>query len=544
LQEERAFRAIYTRGIERFEQWFESLGDGADFSMCEVEERGELRMPPDSGTVAFELHDTYGFPVDITRALLLDRDFALDEEGFTVAMEQQRDRARKGSALSGDVFADNSVTRLKERKTAPTEFLGYDTLEASSAIVAIVRGETDQRELEGGGGAGEVVTSATPFYAESGGQVGDRGTIEGPHGRGRVLDCKKRDDYWFHSVELLEGRLAIGDAVTLRVDEAARRATERNHTATHLLHAALKNIVGEHVGQAGSLVAPDRLRFDFTHGERLGSEVLRKLEEAVTEQILEAHALEPREMNLDDARASGFVAMFGEKYGDVVRTLAIGDYSRELCGGTHVRNTGNIGSFRILSEGSVAAGVRRIEAVTGIDALHVAQDERDRIDEVARDLKARPEDVPARVHALRQDVRRLEKELEEAKRAQSKDATEALEADVVTIGEHAFLTASVADADNATLLEALDRLRRKHASFVGVLCGTNSGGVAVVVTVSPDLIAKGVHAGNLVKELTTRLGGGGGGRPEMAQGRGKDAANVDVALGEVRARLDALLTAS
>ncbi|HMQ21876.1 MAG TPA: alanine--tRNA ligase, partial [Planctomycetota bacterium] len=480
LQEERAFRAIYTRGIDRFEQWFATLEAPSAYPKVEVEERGALALPPNSGAVAFELHDTFGFPVDITRALLLDRDFALDEAGFEAAMEQQRDRARKGSALSGDVFADNALTRLKARKVVGTRFIGYDQLEGRASIVGIVSTqqglESDVNEVHAAVATPsvsdspmeavslEVIVDVTPFYAESGGQVGDRGTIEGPQGSGRVVDCKKREDYWFHVVEVTAGRLSVGDPVTLRVDSEARRATERNHTATHLLHAALKRVVGEHVGQAGSLVAPERLRFDFTHGERLGPAVLRRLEDEVTAQVLAAFELAPCEMRLDEARRSGFVAMFGEKYGDVVRTLAIGDYSRELCGGTHVANTGNIGAFRIVSEASVAAGVRRIEAITGFDALHAAQDERDVLDRVARDLKAKPEEVPARIDALRQELRRLEKEVEEARREKGKDATAALEAAVEVHGPHASLVAKLEGADHNALLDSLDRLRRKQDS--------------------------------------------------------------------------------
>lgn len=528
-QEEKAFRGIYARGIERFEQWFEALGSRDGWPEREVDELGAMPVPPGSGAVAFELHDTFGFPVDITRALLLDRDLALDEDGFDTEMEAQRERARQGSALSGDVFADNAITRLKERKVPTTEFLGYTELSADSEILALVRDESDVESLQAGE-IGELVVARTPSYAESGGQVGDVGEIRGPHGRAKLSDCKRQDGYFFHKVEVLEGRLTLGEGVTIDVDRAARSATERNHTATHILHAALKAIVGEHVGQAGSLVAPGRLRFDFTHGEKLDDETLRKLEDAVSEQIMAAYPLEPQEMAIDEARASGFVAMFGEKYGDTVRTLAIGDYSRELCGGTHVANSGEIGAFRILQETSVAAGVRRIEAVTGYDALHAAQADRGRVDALSQSLKVPASELADRVGKLRQDLRRAEKELAELKRSMAKDASADLEGETRAHGSRQILAASLEGADNAQLLDALDRLRRKHDSFAGVLFGPHDKGVAIVAAVSKDLAGKTLHAGNVLREVAGILGGGGGGRPEMAQGKGKDASKVEAAI--------------
>ncbi len=532
VQEEQAFRQIYVRGAERFESWFQRLGARDSWATLDVEERGALPVPPESGTVAFELHDTFGFPADITRQLLLDRGLAMNDAEFETAMEAQRERARAGSSLSGDVFADSITTRLNARKVPATTFTGYEQLTGEASILALALGDQEVETLDAGSELSgvELVVDTTPAYAESGGQTGDVGEILGPNGRAHFVDVKKRGGFFFHVVQSIEGRLARGDVVEIRVDEAARRATERHHTATHLLHQALKDIVGPHVGQAGSLVTPTRLRFDFTHGEKLSSETIAKLEQTVTREILAATPVEPREMGLDEARSAGFVAMFGEKYGDVVRTLSVGDYSRELCGGTHVANTGNIGAFRILSESSVAAGVRRIEAVTGFEALRCAQDDTRVLASLAHALKAKSSELIGRVASLQGDLKKLRGDLDKARRSSAGDALGELEGQAQEARGGKVLAAIVEEAGTEQLLDLLDRLRKKAGSFGGILFGTSKKGVAVVASVTKDMIEDGLEAGHLVKTATGYLGGGGGGRPEMAQGRGRDATRVDEAL--------------
>ncbi|MAE77959.1 MAG: alanine--tRNA ligase, partial [Planctomycetes bacterium] len=456
MQEEQAFRQIYVHGEERFRKWFDALGDPSAWASTEIEERGTLPVPPDSGAVAFELHDTFGFPVDITRAMLLDEGYALEETGFHRAMEAQRTRAREGSALSGDVFADSIVTLLKERGVPTSSFTGHEAMVGKGAVLAICSGDVEVETASEG--TVELVLSTTPAYAESGGQVGDIGHIGAANGRARLVDTQDREGYRFHRIEIVEGALCKGDEVEVVIDAEARRATERNHTATHLLHQALKNVLGEQVGQAGSLVAPDRLRFDFTHGEKLTAEQIAAVEDEVTREILAATPVQPVDMSLDEARAAGFVAMFGEKYGDVVRTLSVGDYSRELCGGTHVANTGNIGLFRILTDASIAAGVRRIEAATGLNALALVRAETARLDGVAQALRTQPADVVQRVEALQADVRQLRKEAAATRSSSVGDVLNDLETKLEDSRGAKILAASIPDANNKTLLDLLDRL--------------------------------------------------------------------------------------
>jgi len=538
-QEEDGFRQIYTQGIQRLQTWVESLTGAETWPKAMVEEAGELPVPPGSGDVAFELHDTFGFPVDITRVLLRDRGFALDEDGFEAQMQAQKDRARASSAISGEVFVEGAVTRLKEQKTPATTFVGYEHDEGRAKVLAIVRGDELVESIgpvSGGAGpvSAELIVDRTPFYAESGGQVGDRGELKGASARGRISDCQKREGYSFHLLELTEGQLRVGDEVELVIDAVARRETERHHTATHLLHQALKDVLGSHVSQAGSLVAPDRLRFDFTHSKALTDDQIKRVEDIVNREILKATPVEPRHMALTEARKAGFVAMFGEKYGDEVRTLSVGHFSRELCGGTHVANTGNIGSFRIVTETSVAAGVRRIEALVGFAALAAGRADSETLDGLARSLKTPKSEIENRIAGLHQRIRTLEKDLETARSQGAEDALAQLEAEIRTretsAGNAAVLAAHVDGLDQKGLLELCDRLRKKHPSFAGILIGSGAGGLPLVATVTANLVGAGFDAGKLLSTVARTLGGGGGGRAEMARGKGSKPEAVPEAL--------------
>ncbi|PIE22478.1 MAG: alanine--tRNA ligase [Planctomycetota bacterium] len=560
LQEEKGFRQIYTAGVARFEAWFEqatkqSEQGQSDWPRVEVEERGSLPMIPGSGTAVFELHDTFGFPADISRSLLYDRGFAIDEEGFEGAMEAQRRRARDHSQLSGEVFAGGFVSELKAAKLPVTEFLGYESCQSQARVLALAEGEQRQARLSAGASGQErvLVVDRSPFYAESGGQVGDTGTwrsnaASSRPAKGRILGCSKQDEYWLHQLLIEEGELAEGEELSLCVDLERRRAIERNHTATHLLHQALKDVLGEHVAQAGSLVAPDRLRFDFTHGERLSPEQLREVERIVSREIMAATQLSPLQMSLSEAKGAGFTALFGEKYGAEVRTLAIGEYSKELCGGTHVANTGQIGPFRIVTETSVAAGVRRIEALTGVEALEHRQKESATLDSLAELLKSPREEIESRAQGLQQEIKKLRKELQQAARSGAKDLLGELEAKLGKgLGDYAegrFLAAAVEGAGQKQLLDLLDRLRKKYPSFAGLLIGIEEGGkkgLPVVAAVTKDLHGSGLAAGKLVQAATKLLGGGGGGRAELAQGKGKDRAQVEAAVQSARESLVAAL---
>ena len=422
------------------------------------------------------------------------------------------------------MFATNAAMTLREKGIPTTRFVGYERLEETATVLAIV-GEGDRFLDSISGGAAEVriVLDGSPFYAQGGGQVGDRGVLKGPAGEAEVQSTSPLDGYHLHLLSSTNGTLKVGDTVTASVDTSARRATERNHTATHLLHAALKNVVGEHVSQAGSEVSPERLRFDYTHGDRLTEAQLRAIEDEVCGIIMTAEAVVPAERGLDEARAAGFVAMFGEKYGDTVRTLSVGEYSKELCGGTHVSNSGAIGPFRIVSDSAVSAGTRRIEAITGQSALEATHGERAKLASTAKLLKAPQEEVETKLQALVDEVKQLRKDLAKATAADLGKLVDDLFAAAQTTPDGT--RTAVFECPGITMKEAqelLTRAKQKASTgWAGVVLVPGDAEVLVAAGVSPDLTDR-VRAGDLVKELTGILGGGGGGRPELAQGKGRD----------------------
>ncbi|MCA8952334.1 MAG: alanine--tRNA ligase, partial [Planctomycetes bacterium] len=405
--EEESFATVYRQGMQRLEEYLGRLDDRA-----QIESRGA--PTPTTGEFAFQLHDTYGFPVDIAQKVMEERGFVLDMNGFEAAMAAQRERARASAGTADAVFTASVAVKLRAAGHGRTEFVGYGELARETTLQALI-GEGDvllERAAEGQ--TALLVAAATPFYAQGGGQVGDRGTVTSATGAGRITDTTALDGFHLHRVEVTKGTLEAGQPCTLTVDEAARRATERNHTATHLLHAALKRVLGDHVSQAGSEVAPERLRFDYTQPEKPSAAELDAVEDLVNAEILRATAIAARVQPLAAARQAGFVALFGEKYGDEVRTLQVGDFSKELCGGTHVQNTGNIGAFRIVSETAVAAGTRRLEAVTGLVALAQARAERQSLGELSAALKVPAARVPERVRELGDELKRARRELEKA----------------------------------------------------------------------------------------------------------------------------------
>ena len=518
--EELAFRQIYVQGMERFDVWFTDLGDPKGWPRQDVPEGGRLPVPPASGSMAFELHDTFGFPVDITRQLLLDHGYALDEPAFAKAMEAQRHRARESSQIENEVFALGFVHELKERAVAATEFCGYEDLICEAKIQALCSGKDEVQTLHLES-RGELVATKTPFYAEAGGQVGDCGLILGANARAYVSETREQDGFYFHTIEVSQGEFTTGDSIELFVDIEKRSAIERNHTATHLLHQALKDVLGEHVSQSGSLVAPERLRFDYTQNEKLTTEQLAEIETIVNREIMTATTVLPVSMGLDEARAHGFVALFGEKYGNVVRTLSVGSYSKELCGGTHVDNSGNISQFRILSDSSIAAGVRRIEAVTGYNALFLGQQDAASLAELCRQLKTPKQELVQRIQGLQSEIRNLRKALDQNKKTATGETLDGLLDGIRERCGATLLVAEIPGAEAAELLDLSDRLRKKFPSFAGVLFGVGGKGVPIVAAASKDLVKKGLSAGKVLKELATTLGGGGGGRPDVAQGKGK-----------------------
>ena len=521
--EEENFLGVYRQGMARLDEFLAGAAG--------AHSRGAVI--PGSGEFAFQLHDTYGFPIDITQKVIEERGYGLDEGGFHAAMEAQRERARASASTADAVFAASVAVKLREAGHAETEFCGYSETASEGTLLAAV-GDGDA--LLGRAESGQkvvLVFDRTPFYAQGGGQVGDHGRVETDTGVAAVRNTTALDGFFLHEAQVESGHLESGQQARLHVESDDRRATERNHTATHLLHAALKQVLGEHVSQAGSEVAPERLRFDYTQPERPGSDAQAAAEELVNEQILAATDVTARVQKLDDARSNGFVALFGEKYGDEVRTLQVGEFSKELCGGTHVRNTGNIGLFRIVSEGAVAAGTRRIEAVTGRVALAMARAEREQLAAVSSQLKVPGAEVPSRVQELAQELKKVRKDLQKALAPDLDQELAKLEAQLVAQDVDGQAVQTVVyerpGLQTKDAQELLSRAQQKFGPLAGVVISPAPDAVMVVVSVDKGLTGR-VQAGALVKELAGLMGGGGGGRPDGAQGKGKDPSKVGEAV--------------
>ncbi len=500
------------------------------------------------GETAFKLYDTYGFPLDLTQDALRARGIGVDISSFTDAMERQKAEARSHWTGSGDKATETIWFELKE-KLGATEFLGYDTETAEGVIQAIVRDGVAVDSAVAGDKV-QIVVNQTPFYGESGGQMGDTGVISGDNGKLAVGDTQKKGEGLFvHSSEVSEGKIKVGDAVVLTVDHNRRSRLRANHSATHLLHEALREVLGTHVAQKGSLVAPERLRFDVSHPKPMTAEELKVVEEMANEIILQNSPVTTRLMSVDDAIAEGAMALFGEKYGDEVRVVSMGQgvrgiksgkpYSVELCGGTHVTATGQIGLVRILGESAVGAGVRRIEAVTGESALGYLAEQDERVKNLASTLKVQPADVVSRVEALMDERRKLERELADAKRKLAMGGGQGGSADAVRdVNGVKFLGKAISGVDPKDLKGLADEAKAGLGSGVVALIGVSEDGKAsAVVAVTEDLVGR-FSAVDLVRVASAALGGkGGGGRPDMAQAGGPDGAKADEALEAVAAAL-------
>jgi len=475
------------------------------------------------GATIFKLYDTYGFPVDLTNDIARERGLTLDMAGFEREMDAQRARAREASG-----FKSAAVVSLDELRIKPADFTGYETTRDQAVIQAIRRGDAEVKELKAGE-EGMVFLDRTPFYAESGGQVGDQGWLKTATASFHVVDTQKGPA---HIGKLTQGTLKVGERVSCEVDQAKRQATAYNHSATHLMHAALKTVLGAHVAQKGSLVAPDRLRFDFTHFEPISRTELDEIERRVNDEIRANDPVDTRVMPIDQAMASGAVALFGEKYGDQVRVVGMGDFSTELCGGTHVRRTGDIGLFKIVGESGVAAGVRRIEAVTGPGALDYVRDTEARLMRVAELLRGSREDVERKAEQLNARIRQLEKELDQLRGKLATGGSTDLAAEAKEVKGVKVLAARLDGADVKALREALDRLKDKLGRAAIVLAAVQGDKVSLVSGVTKDLTGK-LHAGELVNHVAAQVGGKGGGRPDMAQAGGTDPSGLERALNGV-----------
>ncbi|WP_448135618.1 alanine--tRNA ligase [Stenotrophomonas rhizophila] len=481
------------------------------------------------GVDAFRLYDTYGFPVDLTADIARERDMTVDMDGFNAAMDNQRETARAAGKFGGGVtLSADLVATLK-----PTVFLGYDRLQADGlTVLAMLK---DGRPVDAAQAGDEVIviTDQTPFYAESGGQVGDTGELAGAGGQVQVSDTQKfAGQFHGHVGSITQGSLKVGDVLRGQVDGERRGATILNHSATHLLHAALREVLGTHVQQKGSLVAPDRLRFDFAHFAPISAEDLAVVERKVNAQVRANNAVEVHNMAMQEALDFGAMALFGEKYGENVRVLKMGDYSTELCGGTHVGRTGDIGLFKITSEGGVSSGVRRIEAVTGQGALDYVAHEEAVLGEAASLLGGNAGDVVDKIRQLGERQKKLERELDALKAKQAAGATADLGASAVEVNGIKILAARLEGFDAKALRDAIDRLKQQLGDSVIVLAGTQDGKAALVAGVNGSAMGK-VKAGELLSHIASQTGGKGGGRPDLAQGGGEDGPALASALAAV-----------
>ncbi|MPQ59797.1 alanine--tRNA ligase [Duganella sp. FT27W] len=476
----------------------------------------------DGGT-AFTLYDTYGFPLDLTADICRERNITLDEAGFNAAMEQQKKTARAAGKFKMAANVEYSGEK--------TKFVGYDDLSVNAKVIALYANGASVQELKQGE-AGIVVLDTTPFYAESGGQVGDQGAIKAAGSLFEVEDTLKiqADVFGQHGV-LTQGTLKVGDAVSAEVDLHKRGRTIRNHSATHLMHKALREVLGGHVAQKGSLVDPDKTRFDFSHNAPLTAEQIAEVEAKVNKEILENHATKAQHMSFDDAVKHGAMALFGEKYGDEVRVLDIGT-SKELCGGVHVQRTGDIGLFKIIGEGGVAAGIRRVEAVTGEGALALVQGLARKLGDAAAAFKSNPDELLVKIGAVQDQVKSLEKELAALKSKLASGQGDELATKAVDVNGIKVLAAVLEGADVATLRETMDKLKDKLKTAAIVLAAVNDGKVSLIAGVTADATSK-VKAGELVNFVAQQVGGKGGGRPDMAQAGGTDPSGLPAALAGV-----------
>ncbi|MFP3411261.1 alanine--tRNA ligase [Bacillus sp. SIMBA_074] len=513
------------------ERFHETLHDGESILAEVIAKAKEEKTTVISGVDAFRLYDTYGFPIELTEEYAEEAGMTVDQAGFENEMEKQRERARAARQDVDSMQVQGGV--LGEVKVA-SEFVGYGTVATESNVVALVKNGEYTDSLQAGE-EGQLMLDVTPFYAESGGQIADRGYLLADGVKVVVKDVQKAPNGQnLHKVVVEEGTLTKEAAVKALIDTKNRSSVVKNHTATHLLHQALKDILGTHVNQAGSLVTSERLRFDFSHFGQVQADELEKIERIVNGKIWESIDVAISQKAIEEAKEMGAMALFGEKYGDVVRVVQVGDYSLELCGGCHVDNTASIGIFKIVAESGIGAGTRRIEAVTGKSAYELMNDQVGLLKEAAGKMKTNPKDILTRVDGLFTEVKQLQKENESLAAKLSNIEAGNLTDSVMTVDGVNVLAAKVNVADMNNLRTMMDDLKNKLESAVVVLASVNDDKVNILAGVTKDLISQGYHAGKLVKEVASRCGGGGGGRPDMAQAGGKNPAQVEEALAFVQ----------
>ena len=523
----------YIKKVIRIEEekFNETIEQGMEILASYIDELKKNNETVLSGENAFKLYDTYGFPIDLTQEILEEENLSLDEEAFNEEMDKQRERARSARGnMEGEGWKEDPLSKLES--SVDSEFDGYVMLKGEGIVKAIVK----DNELVESAVAGDkvvIVLDTTTFYPEGGGQAGDAGLLVNKNEDIviEVTDTKKGANNTIKHIGVVKsGMINTNEKLNTLVDKETRMASARNHSATHLLHKALKEVLGDHVNQAGSLVTPERLRFDVTHFEAITKEELKLVEQKVNDAILDALEISCENMSINDAKNKGAMALFGEKYGDEVRVVSMGDYSIELCGGTHLTNTSQIGMFKILSEGGVAAGVRRIEAITGRAVYNYLKEKEQVIADVCANLKTKEDSLSQRVTSLLEENKNLSKELHEVKTKMSLQSIDSVLDSKVDINGVSLVTTKFSGMDMNTLKDVADKLRDKLVSGVVVLANTTEDKVNFVVTATEDVVKKGIHSGNIVKEVATIAGGKGGGRPNMAQAGAPDITKVDEAL--------------
>ena len=532
-------RAHVEKTLKKEEQRFaRTLDQGMEILESAISSLDGKEIP---GDVVFKLYDTYGFPVDLTADVARERGLTIDQKGFDHYMSAQRDRARAASNFTVNVDAGSTsltghpptvtVTSLPVKSDAKSDFTGYGRIDEQSEIIELYKGDKRIKSLAKDEN-GTAILKSTPFYAESGGQVGDTGILEAANGTFLVNDTQKSGKAIAHIGRVQIGKIKVGETVTAKVDGERRQAIVLHHSATHLMHAALRQVLGDHVQQKGSLVARDRLRFDFSHDEPVSPEQLHEIEELVNDEIRKNIAADTKLMKYDDAVASGAIALFGEKYDDEVRVLRLGDFSVELCGGTHVSSTGDIGIFKITSEGGVASGIRRIEAVGGKQAMAWINENQAALDNVALLLRSPRDEVPARVEQLLRRLKGLEKELDATRQKLLSGKTGDFSEDIVVVSGLNVLATRMDGADAKMLRDAVDRFKDTFESAVVVLGSVDKGKVRLAAGVTKDAVDR-IRAGDVIRPVAEQVGGKGGGRPDFAQAGGSKPEALDAALGSV-----------
>ncbi|URZ00857.1 alanine--tRNA ligase [Clostridium felsineum] len=518
----------------------ETLDSGMEILKNYIDELSLQNKKIMSGEKAFRLYDTYGFPIELTEEILEEKGIEIDMDDFHSEMEKQKNRARDAREESNYMGKDiKIVDKLPEEIT--TEFVGYTSTKVDSQIEILVKDDEFVSAIKEGE-SGIILTGKTPFYAEMGGQIGDKGIIIGKNGEAKVVDCKNNiSGKTLHIVKVIKGSIEKNENVTLEVNSRKRKDICKNHTATHMLQAALKKVVGSHINQSGSYVDDERLRFDFTHFTALTDEEILKVESMVNNEIMEAYDVRTDVMSASKAKETGAMALFDEKYGDEVRVVSVGDFSKELCGGTHVGNSGEIGLFKIISEAGVAAGVRRIEAITGRAAIRFTEENDKLIKSIEQELKCSKKDILNKINQCHSELKEKEKEINTLKGKLASGFEDSIIDSAAEIKGVKYVASEVKGVSGDTLRELCDKVRSKIGDGIVLLASTEGEKVQFVAMASKEAVKKGVHCGKIVKEVASICGGNGGGRPDMAQAGGKDVEKVETALKEVEKIMEKLV---